>query len=153
MNQHATTTQTRAIVIEDFLAHSPEMVWKALTTREYLDRWLMKNDFELTVGHKFTFQARPMGDWNGIVNCQVLEADPPRKLVYSWVGGSANNAVHGSILDSVLTFELTPADGGTRLKLTHDGFRSPRNDAGYEAMSGGWGGIVKRIEALLNEAA
>jgi len=69
------------------------------------------------------------------------------------VGGSANNAVHGSILYSVLTFELTPADGGTRLKLTHDGFRSPQNDAGYDAMSSGWGGIVKRIEAVLNEAA
>jgi len=41
MNQHATTTPTRAIVIEDFLVHGPEMVWKALTTREFLDRWLM----------------------------------------------------------------------------------------------------------------
>lgn len=153
MNTQATSPATRAIVIEDFLAHSPEMVWKALTTREFLDRWLMKNDFELAIGHKFTFQARPMGDWNGIVHCEVLESDPPNKLVYSWVGGSANNAVHGSVLDSVLSFTLTRVDGGTRLKLVHDGFRSPQNDAGYDAMSGGWAGIVKRIDTLLKEAA
>jgi len=151
MTQAAEQPKTRAIVVEDVLPHSPEKVWEALTQRAYLDRWLMQNDFEPVVGHKFTFQAQPMGDWNGVVHCEVLECDPPKKLVYTWVGGSANNAAHGSVLDAVLSLTLTPVDGGTHLRLAHDGFVSPQNDAGFEAMSRGWGSIIKRIAALISE--
>ena len=56
------TSNTRAIVVEDFMPHSPERVWEAITQSAYLDRWLMKNDFKPIVGHRFTFQAQPMGD-------------------------------------------------------------------------------------------
>lgn len=152
MTQLAEKPKVRAIIVEDVLPHSPETIWRVLTAPELLARWLMSNTFEPRLGHRFTFQGRPMGDWNGIVECEVLEIDAPRRLVYSWVGGSANNATDGSLLDSVLTFTLTPVEGGTRLKLVHDGFRSPQNDAGYEAMSGGWAGIVRRIDALAREA-
>jgi uncharacterized protein YndB with AHSA1/START domain len=142
---------TRAIVIEEVLPHAPEVIWKVLTEPELLSRWLMQNDFAARVGHRFTFKARPMGDWDGVVRCEVLEIEPHRRLVYSWVGGSANNAVHGSVLDSVLSIDLTPVPGGTRLRLVHDGFRSPQNDAGYDAMSKGWGGIVQRIDAIARD--
>lgn len=147
----ATRPQTRAIVVEDVLPHAPEKVWQALTDRKYLDRWLMKNDFEPAVGHRFTFQAQPMGDWNGVVTCEVLECDPPRKLAYTWIGGSATNPTYGSALDSVLTITLTPVDGGTRFRLVHDGFVSPQNDAAFAAMGSGWAGIIKRIDALVGE--
>lgn len=69
------------------------------------------------------------------------------------VGGSANNTDYGTALDLVLTITLEPAAGGTQFKLVHDGFRSPQNDFGFTAMSSGWGTIVKRIDALLREAA
>jgi uncharacterized protein YndB with AHSA1/START domain len=153
MNTSAEKSETRAIVIEDFLPHSPELVWRAITDPAYLDRWMMKNDFQPVVGHRFTFQAQPMGDWNGIVECEVLECDPPRKLAYTWVGGSSNNSDYGTALDSVLTITLAAAEGGTKFKLVHDGFRSPQNDFGFTAMSSGWGSLVKRIDALLSEIA
>lgn len=152
MTELAEKPQTRAIVIEDVLPHAPETIWRVLTEPELLARWLMKNTFAPKLAHRFTFQARPMGDWNGIVHCEVLEIDPPRRLVYSWVGGSDTNKVDGTLLDSVLSIDLTPVAGGTRLKLVHDGFRSPQNDAGYDAMNQGWGGIIKRIEAIAREA-
>jgi uncharacterized protein YndB with AHSA1/START domain len=152
MNALAEKSQTRAIVIEDVLPHAPETIWRVLTDRDLLARWLMNNTFEPKLGHEFTFQARPMGDWNGVVSCKVLEIDPPRRLVYSWVGGSANNALGGSVLDSTLTLTLSPTAGGTHFKLVHDGFRSPQNDAGYEAMSRGWSSIVQRLDALAREA-
>lgn len=151
MTNLATKSETRAIIVEEVLPHAPEVLWKVLTQPDLLARWLMKNDFAPNIGHRFTFQARPMGDWNGVVQCEVLELDPPRRLSYSWVGGSANNASVGSVLDSVLTITLSPVDGGTRFRLVHDGFRSPENDMGYEAMSSGWMGIVQRIEAIARE--
>ena len=53
-----------------------------------LSQWLMENDIQPTVGHRFNFRAKPMGDWDGIVYCEVLEVDEPNRLVYGWKGGS-----------------------------------------------------------------
>ena len=51
----------------------------------------MPNDFEPVVGYRFTFQTKPMGDWDGIVHCEVLQCDPPSLLRYSWKGGADTN--------------------------------------------------------------
>ena len=147
-----TLPATRAIVIEEHLPHGVEAVWRAITTPELIARWLMQNDFVPQVGHRFKFQARPMGDWNGVVECQVLECEPPRRLVYSWVGGAAGNRA-APVLDSTLTLTLSPVEGGTRLRLVHDGFRSPQNDAGYDAMSEGWSKMALRISQIIAEGA
>src|SRR5258708_27478087 len=89
---------TRDIVVKDVVPQSPEKVWKALTTSELIGRWLMPNDFEPVVGKRFTFKTRPIGEWDGVVQCEVLEVTPHRRLVYSWKGGSAS-----SWLESVVT--------------------------------------------------
>jgi uncharacterized protein YndB with AHSA1/START domain len=78
---------------------------------------------------------------------------PNRKLVYSWKGGSPANSKYGSTLDSVVTWTLTPVEGGTRLRLVHAGFRSPENDFAFDAMSSGWGRIVRRIGEIAGEQA
>ena len=43
-------------------------------------------DFAPVVGHKFQFRVKPQLGWRGIVDCEVLEVDQPRKLSYSWQG-------------------------------------------------------------------
>jgi len=142
----------RDIVVEDVLPHPPERVWKALTTAELIGRWLMPNDFEPVVGKRFTFTTRPIGDWDGIVQCEVLEVVPRRRLVYSWKGGSDSNDCspnYGSRLDSVVTWTLQAEGGGTRLRMVHAGFRSPQNDFAYDAMRSGWGRIVGRISEIV----
>ena len=40
---------------------------------------------------------------------------------------------------------LTPVAGGTRLRLAHEGFGAG-NESAYDAMSGGWGRILSRID-------
>lgn len=138
----------RDIVIEDVLPYPPERVWKALTTSELIGQWLMPNDFEPLVGKQFTFKTRPIGDWDGVVQCEVLEVVPHRRLVYSWKGGADSNDSHpnyGSRLDSVVSWTLQPEGNGTRLRMIHSGFRSPQNDFAYDAMSSGWGRIMGRL--------
>lgn len=144
---------TREIVVEGVLPHAPETVWKLLTTAELIGRWLMLNDFVPIVGRRFNFHTKPMGDWDGVVHCEVLEIVPNRKLVYSWKGGSATNSKYGSTLDSVVTWTLTQVEGGTRLRLAHTEFRSPENDFAFDAMSSGWGRIVQRIGQIAADAA
>jgi uncharacterized protein YndB with AHSA1/START domain len=128
-------------------------VWQALTSAELIGRWLMPNDFAAEVGRRFTFRTRPMGDWDGVVQCEVLELVPQRKLVYSWKGGSSRNTAYGSALDTVVTWTLTPAAGGTHLRMVHAGFRSPENDFAFDAMSPGWTGILRSIPRVIAEAA
>ena len=136
MSQSETALQ-RAIVVEQILPHPPEKIWRVLTTSELISKWLMPNDFQPSVGHRFNFRTMPMGNWDGLVECEVLECEPPRRLRYSWVGGSDDNAQYGSRLNSVVTWTLIPVEGGTRLHMKHDGF-GPGNEFAYEAMSKGW---------------
>jgi uncharacterized protein YndB with AHSA1/START domain len=126
-------------------------VWKALTTAELIGRWLMHTDFEPVVGKRFTFKTKPIGDWDGVVHCEVLEIVPHRRLAYSWKGGSDSNnsdCNYGSKLDSIVTWTLQPEGRGTRLRLVHTGFRSPQNDFAYDAMSPGWGRIMGRLSEI-----
>ena len=58
---------TRSIVIERVMPHPPEKIWRALTQGHLIEEWLMKNDFQPVVGHKFNFRAEPMPGWNGVI--------------------------------------------------------------------------------------
>src|SRR6185312_4128993 len=142
--------QSRSIVVEEVLPHSADKVWRMLTQAESLAQWLMPNDFKPSVGHKFTFRTQPMGDWDGVVHCEVLEIRPLQLLRYSWNGGADSNSEYGSKLVSTVTWTLTAVDGGTRVRMAHEGF-GPHNNYAYDAMSGGWGRILKRIDQLITE--
>lgn len=146
-------TPVRDIVVEGTLPHPPEVVWRALTTAELMTRWLMPNDFQLVVGRPFTFRTKPMGDWDGVVHCEVLEIVPSRKLVYSWKGGSDSNPDYGARLDTIVTWTLTPVAEGTHLRLVHAGFRSPGNDFAFTIMSQGWGRVLQGIQRAIDEGA
>ncbi|HLK83431.1 MAG TPA: SRPBCC domain-containing protein [Xanthobacteraceae bacterium] len=143
MNEHAIAT--RSIVVERLIPHPPEKIWRALTEASLIEQWLMKNDFAPRLGVRFTFRAKPMGDWDGVVHCEVIAFDPPRRLVYSWRGGSARNPGYGSALDSTVEWTLTPEPGGTRVRMEHSGF-GPQNAPAYDAMSGGWPRVLERLE-------
>src|ERR1700754_3409630 len=103
-------SETQTIIVEKTLPHAPEKIWRTLTQSALIAKWLMPNDFEAMVGHRFTFTTKPVGDWDGVVHCEVLECDPPHLLRYSWKGGSDANPKYGSRLDSVVTWTLTRAD-------------------------------------------
>ena len=134
---------TKSIVVERVMPHQPEKVWRALTTSELIADWLMKNDFQPVVGHRFQFRATPMPGWSGVTNCEVVEVDAPRRLAYSWGDGSES----GSGLQTLVTWTLTPAEGGTLVRMEHSGFR-PDDEGGYQAMGGGWPRIVAGLERV-----
>jgi uncharacterized protein YndB with AHSA1/START domain len=145
-------SETHTITVEKVLPYKPEKVWRTLTTSELIGRWLMPNDFVPRAGHQFTFRTKPMGDWDGVVHCEVLDCEPPRLLRYSWKGGSDSNPAFGSRLDSVVTWTLTPVDGGTHVHMVHDGFVFPGNRFAYDAMSPGWGRVMDSIARVTSEA-
>jgi len=140
-----------AIIVEQHLPYPLEAVWRMLSEPVLLANWLMPTDFKPVLGHRFTFMTKPVGDWDGTIRCEVLEIVPPRRLRYSWIGGLASNAGYGSRLDSIVTWSLSPQDGGTLLQMEHAGF-GPDNAVAFNAMKSGWRQIVTRIETLLGES-
>jgi len=71
--------------------------------------------FSATVGTRFQLVAKPLPGWRGIVACEVLEAQEPFLLRYSWVGDEGGEATH-------VTYRLEHHAGGTRFTYQHTGF-------------------------------
>jgi uncharacterized protein YndB with AHSA1/START domain len=135
---------TESIEVDYPLEHPPQEVWRLLTDPKLLAMWLMPNDIAPVVGHKFNFRTKPMGDWDGVVDCQVLECSPYTRFVYSWKGGSRKNESGknpdqswGHELDTICSWTLSPtAEGGTLLHLSHTGFEPSM--VAYQMMNQGW---------------
>ena len=153
MTEAAMKTATQDIVVEEVFPHTPEVVWKTLTTPELMGRWLhmMPTGFEPTPGKRFTYQTTPAGGWDGVIHCQVLEAVPNERLVYAWKGGHEGNVGYGARLDTVVTWTLSRAPNGTRLRVVHAGFVLPRTRTAFEGMSEGWKRVVRDIDTLASE--
>jgi uncharacterized protein YndB with AHSA1/START domain len=132
----------RTIVHEVEYPHPPERVWRALTDPEQIGEWLMETDFTPVVGAKYVMRAKPMPGWRGLVEGEVTEVVPNRRLVYTWLGNEKGPL-------TTVTWELTPTATGTRLKLTHSGFVGLRGLIAHTALKGGWGKKVLR-EGLPN---
>lgn len=137
------TENGQSIVAEYSLKQSLAKVWRALTEPALVARWLMENDIQAVVGHRFTMHAQPVPGWDGVVHCEVLDVVVEKRLVYSWRGGSDEvKGGYGGRLDTTVTWELTPTEGGgTRLRLEHAGFL-PKDRFAFEGMSKGWTGKV-----------
>jgi len=144
-------SERNAIVVEKMLPYAPERIWRTLTGSDLLAKWLMPNDFEPVTGCRFTFKTKPMGDWDGIVHCEVLQCEAPLLLRYSWKGGADSNPDYGSRLESDVTWTLTPVEGGTFVRMVHDGFVFPGNRFAFDAMSSGWGRILEAIARVTAE--
>ena len=134
-----TAAAAHSVVIERELPHSPEKIWRALTQGPLIKEWLMDNDFQPVVGHKFNFRSTPMPQWNGIIDCEVRVVEPNRKLSYSW----------GALgLETIVVWTLTSTGGGTLLRMEQSGFRSDQ-DANYRGATYGWQKFVGNLERVV----
>jgi len=138
-------SQTRSVVVEKEFAHPPEKVWRALTEGDLIRQWLMENDFQPMVGHRFQFRAEPVPGWNGRIDCEVLLAQPYERLSYSWGTMGMENRV---------AWTLTPTAVGTLLRMEQSGFRADQ-EANYKGAMYGWrkffGGLERVVDDISKE--
>jgi uncharacterized protein YndB with AHSA1/START domain len=132
-------TTTRSLVIEKELPGPPEKVWRALTQGPLIKEWLMDNDFQPVVGHRFNFRSTPMASWDGIIACEVLIVEANKKLSYSW------NALG---LESVVLWTLVATKGGTLVRMEQSGFR-PDQEASYKGANYGWQKFIGGLERVV----
>jgi uncharacterized protein YndB with AHSA1/START domain len=137
------TAAARSLVVERVMPHPPEKIWRALTQGALIEEWLLPNDFQPVVGHRFNLRSKPMPQWNGVVDCEVLAVEPHQRLAYSWNVGDAATGIW-----TVVTWTLTPAGGGTHVRMEQSGFR-PEQTANYQGANYGWQKFFAGLERVV----
>lgn len=117
--------------VERHYPHSIAEVWEGLTTNVAISEWLLEtNNFEAKVGHRFDMTCVDSSGKLDVYRCQVLELDPPNRMVWSWVlDGNEEQGL------TEVEFRLTAVDTGTRVELLH---RGDRDKAMLERFKAGW---------------
>jgi uncharacterized protein YndB with AHSA1/START domain len=151
-----------AVVAEIEIAAPPERVFRALTDAKQLFSWwgaepsvqLSMFDMDARPGGRWVFRCTPApGFDHGAVSEQlrrnqqqefeahgeVLECDPPRLLVWSWIA----NWHEQRSAPTIVRWELTASKEGTRVRVTHS--RLSHEPIARKDYSGGWLGVLKLL--------
>lgn len=100
--------ETNAVVVETDIEAPPERVWRALSEPDLAVAWLAPGEMSAEPGERFT-----LDDEGRKIDCEVLEAEPARRLRLGWRDGDGG-------LASEVSFVLTPTPaGGTHLRVVH----------------------------------
>ncbi len=136
-------------VYTTYIRTTPEKLWSALTDEETIPRYWFGNAIKSSWGVGDTVQSFDKDDgsldWEG----EILESDPPSKLVFTFrVEGATEKA-------SRITYLIAPADPddfgpiGDAVKFTviHDNFEADSQIV--HGVSRGWPGILSSLKTML----
>ena len=90
MSNTDTETSATTKVFRIFIRATPQAIWDAITKPEWTARYGygLRDELELRPGGKFRGHAneamKQMGMDGVVVDGEVIESDPPRRLVMTW---------------------------------------------------------------------
>jgi len=144
-----------AIVSEIEISAPPERIFQALTNSAQLRLWFTDPanpthlwEMDPRLGGRYSYHTEK---GTVVVNnvsefeChgEILEYDPPRLLVYTWIASWHDDKT----CRTVVRWELTPRSGGTHVKVTHSGLADmPIARKDY---SSGWTGVVEYLKKFV----
>ena len=160
----AATRDATTLVHRVYIRATPQAVWDAITQPEWNRRYGYPgwSEYQLRPGGAFRGMAGPemqaMGAPDVIVDGEVVEVDPPHRLVqtgrFCW-----GDAVRAEGFQRV-TWETAEELGGvTRLTVTHELAGAPLSaaqvgsSAPLEQGGGGWSFILSDLKTLLETGA
>jgi uncharacterized protein YndB with AHSA1/START domain/DNA-binding transcriptional ArsR family regulator len=144
MSADATTKPVQ--VYQVFIRATPEQIWEAITQPEFTARYFYgtRVESDLEVGSPYRLLAG--GDESAMVEGEVLEAVPPRRLAHTW--RSLFDPEMATDEATRVVWEIEPMDGGvSKLTLTHDRFEG--ETATYRSVAGGWDLVLDGLKTLL----
>jgi|SRR5215469_15909593 uncharacterized protein YndB with AHSA1/START domain len=149
------TPDQDALVSEIHIAAPPERVFQALTDSTQVLQWWTSPECPI---ENFSIELRTGGRWhydtkstkmtvNGVstFHCdgEVVEYDPPRVLMYTWIANWHEKPAQRT----VVRWELASSNGGTLLRVTHSGLTNlPASRRDY---SGGWPGVLESVKKFI----
>jgi uncharacterized protein YndB with AHSA1/START domain len=149
-----------------YIKATPEQVWQAITDPEWTNRYGYTGfaEFDLRPGGKYRVIPNPefkaqAEAYSGqpldvVTDGEVIEADPPRKLVHTWrLLMDPEVAAEGH---TRITYEIQEVTGGVALTLTHELEGAPKTAAivaGHiidpASGGGGWPWVLSDLKSLL----
>jgi len=143
-----------------YIKASPEAIWDAVTKPEWTVQYGFAPlvEYELRPGGAFRADAndgmKALGCPDIISDGEVIEADPPHKLVQTWRMTMTPEMAAESC--TRLTYDIEPVRGGvTKVTVTHDMTGAPmwasvmRGDCESIGAGGGWSEILSGLKTLL----
>jgi uncharacterized protein YndB with AHSA1/START domain len=127
-----------------YIASKPETVWKALLDGEFTRQYW---------GHENVSDWKPGSPWEHrrddaahtvVLLGEVLEAQPPRRLVISWAEPQDRTRKDRH---SRVTFDIAPVADMVCLTVTHDQLESDADM--YRKISSGWPRVLSSLKSLL----
>jgi uncharacterized protein YndB with AHSA1/START domain/DNA-binding transcriptional ArsR family regulator len=146
-----------SFVYATYIRTTPERLWQALTDPAFTRRY-----WGATFQTDWTPRSTMRWDQRGVTTADpeqvVLEADPPRRLSYTWHTFSPELAESLELTDdararleaeprSKVTFELEPLGELVKLTVVHDGFEPGSLVA--PMVSQGWPRVLSNLKTLL----
>jgi uncharacterized protein YndB with AHSA1/START domain len=133
-----------SFVYVTFIRTTPEKLWSALTSPDFIkEYWFDMNcesEWKAGASWQMLFPDGRIADTG-----EVVEADPPRRLVLKWRNEFKPELKAEGY--SQCTMELEPVAGAVKLTITHT---MDRADSKFiEAVSGGWPQILSNLKSLL----
>ena len=157
----ATQTATTTQVYRVYIKATPEAIWDAITKPEWSDRYGYGGFVEFDLRPGGAYRARPSAEMAAhenvpdvVIDGEVLEADPPRRLVQTWrMLMDAGMAAEGF---TRLTYEIQDAANGvTKLTVTHELEGKPMLSALLSGewedrgAGGGWSWVLSTLKTVL----
>lgn len=156
-----TETGTRTVQVHRvYIKATSQAVWDAITDPEWNRRYAYKaaSEYELQPGGTYRVVSTPEMQAQGapevLIDGEVLEVDPPRRLVQTWHAYFTPDTAKEA--PGRLTWEITEEDGGlTRLTVIHELDGRPHtlaavaNDETLSLGGGGWDWILSDLKTLL----
>jgi uncharacterized protein YndB with AHSA1/START domain len=138
---------TDEVMIRRILKARRERVFAAWTRPDLMARWFFPGEgwtatitSDLRVGGRYELSMRDADGGRHTQFGEYREIVPVSRLVFTW------SCPELSVVDSVVTVELTDHDGRTELVLTHELPPEPKIRRGHEE---GWQGCLGNLEKLL----
>jgi uncharacterized protein YndB with AHSA1/START domain/DNA-binding transcriptional ArsR family regulator len=128
-------------VYEIYIRTTPERLWQALTSGEDTAKYYFGTNVQ-NIDQTGANYVYAMPDGSPMLEGKVLEADPPRKLVTTFIPRWVE-----SPKESTVTYEITPEGDVCRLTLRHD--RLVAGDHLTEGVINGWARIFSSLKSLL----
>jgi uncharacterized protein YndB with AHSA1/START domain len=127
-----------------YIRTTPERLWSALTDAQFMKQyWFgVHGESEWTPGSAWRLVS---GDGHTLDAGEIVEADPPRRLVIRWQNQFKPELTAEG--HSVCTMELEASGSAVKLAITHSIEREPSKF--IEAVSGGWPKIISNLKSLL----
>jgi uncharacterized protein YndB with AHSA1/START domain len=127
-----------------YIRTTPEKLWSALTDGESMKQyWFgMRCESRWTAGSSWKLAS---GDGQIFDAGEIVEADPPRRLVIRW-----QNQIKPELKaegESLCTMELEPSGTAVKLSITHTIERELSKL--IVAVSGGWPKVISNLKSLL----